>query len=339
MNEIPQQRIESVQAGKNITHAQIEAKRSLREQLERDVENFLAGGGETQVLPIGFTHFKDGVIPQSKAHVISDKERLDREKAIELKSQAIRGYKAAVKEQKKQETKRRYDAQIREQVAVMARFESKMQDKDDFKRLADMVGYQFRHLRNAARGHIRLGAEKWDQIKKLVKSFEYSEKHTAKAIKKPTKRPERKAPTTPSAESLRLKRLAEAKSEAIKNGEKSFIAECKKCGPAKFILQAGGKVFCYPCHLAHVERLKQKRMTKEQVSTLEQKRKRFTYNSELAEQTKLQGLRYFNGLCEKCGLTEFRIVGGGRKYHCVHCSKASAQKYKKWKRENTGATA
>ena len=41
MNEILQQRIESVQAGKNITHAQIEAKRSLREQLERGVEAFL----------------------------------------------------------------------------------------------------------------------------------------------------------------------------------------------------------------------------------------------------------------------------------------------------------
>ena len=41
MNEILQQRIESVRAGKNITHAQIEAKRSLREQLERGVEAFL----------------------------------------------------------------------------------------------------------------------------------------------------------------------------------------------------------------------------------------------------------------------------------------------------------
>ena len=332
MNEILQQRIESVQAGKNITHAQIEAKRSLREQLERDVENFLAGGGETQVLPIGFTHFKDGVIPQSKAQVISDKERLDREKAIELKDQAIREYKAAIKEQKKQ----RYEAQIQDQIAVMSKFESNLQNKSDFKRLAAMVGYHTQYLKGAAKGRTKLNAAKWDQIKKLVKSFEYSEKRTAKAIKEPTKNPKRKVP---SAESLRLKRLTEAKSEAIINGEKSFIAECKKCGPAKFILQAGVKVFCHPCHLAHVERLKQKRMTKEQVSTLEQKRKRFTYNSELAEQTKLQGLRYFNGLCEKCGLTEFRIVGGGRKYHCVHCSKASAQKYKKWKRENTGATA
>ena len=297
----------------------------IKDRSDWDISEWLNRGNKLKTLEFGFTHFKDGVIPQSKAQVISDKERLDREKAIELKDQAIRGYKAAVKEQKKQQ----YEAQIQDQIAVMSKFESKMQNKDDFKRLADMVGYQFRHLRNAARGHIKLGVEKWDQIKKLVKSFEYSEKRIAKAIKKPTKSPKRKALSAPSAESLRLKRLAEAKSEAIKNGEKSFIAECKKCGPAKFILQARGKVFCHPCHLAHVERLKQKRMTKEQVSTLEQKRKRFTYNSELAEQTKLQGLRYFNGLCEKCGLTEFRIVGGGRKYHCVHCSKASAQKYKK----------
>ena len=332
MNELLQQRIESVQAGRNTTHAQLEAKRSLREQLERDVESFLARGGETQVLPIGFTHFKDGVIPQSKAQVIGDKERLDREKAIELKDQAIREHKLAVKEQKRQQ----YEAQIQDQITAMSKFESKLQNKSDFKRLAAMAGYHPQYLKGAAKGRTKLNAAKWDQIKKLVKSFEYSEKRIVKAIKNPTKSPKHKAP---SAESLRLKRLAEAKSEAIKNGEKSFIAECKKCGPAKFILQAGSKVFCHPCHLSHVERLKQKRLTKEQVSSLEQKRKRFTYNSELAEQTKLQGLRYFNGLCEKCGLTEFRIVGGGRKYHCVHCSKASAQKYKKCKRENTGATA
>lgn len=51
MNEILQQRIESVQAGKNITHAQIEAKRSLREQLENDVEAFLKNGGKVETLP------------------------------------------------------------------------------------------------------------------------------------------------------------------------------------------------------------------------------------------------------------------------------------------------
>ena len=55
MNELLQQRIESVQAGKNITHAQIEAKRSLREQLDNDLEAFLKNGGAVEQLPQGFS--------------------------------------------------------------------------------------------------------------------------------------------------------------------------------------------------------------------------------------------------------------------------------------------
>ena len=55
MNEILQQRIESVQAGKNITHAQIEAKRSLREQLDSDLEAFLKNGGTVEQLPQCFS--------------------------------------------------------------------------------------------------------------------------------------------------------------------------------------------------------------------------------------------------------------------------------------------
>lgn len=55
MNEILQQRVESVQAGKNITHAQIEAKRSLREQLDSDLEAFLKNGGTVEQLAQGFS--------------------------------------------------------------------------------------------------------------------------------------------------------------------------------------------------------------------------------------------------------------------------------------------
>ena len=59
MNEILQQRIESVQAGKNITHAQIEAKRSLREQLDSGLEVFLKNGGTVEQLAQGAA--KDGM--------------------------------------------------------------------------------------------------------------------------------------------------------------------------------------------------------------------------------------------------------------------------------------
>lgn len=46
MNEILNQRIQSIQAGKDITHAQIVAKRNLREELDVALTEYLANGGE-----------------------------------------------------------------------------------------------------------------------------------------------------------------------------------------------------------------------------------------------------------------------------------------------------
>ena len=52
MNEILQQRIEFVQAGRNTTHAQIKAKRNLREELETEMEKYLARGGKVESLKV-----------------------------------------------------------------------------------------------------------------------------------------------------------------------------------------------------------------------------------------------------------------------------------------------
>lgn len=172
MNEILEQRISSVRAGKNITHAQIEAKRNLRDQLDRDLEEFLAKGREVEVLPRGFPNFKDGIVPQSTGRpAMSKQERIDREKAIEAKNQEIRDYKTALKQQRRLKAKQKHDAQIKEQIAVMGRFISKFPSKEDFKRLAEMTGYQTRHLRDAAKGHTKLGCEKWDFTKKAISNF------------------------------------------------------------------------------------------------------------------------------------------------------------------------
>ena len=172
MNEILEQRISSVRAGKNITPAQIEAKRNLRDQLDRKLEKFLAKGREVEVLPRGFSNFKDGIVPQSTGRpAMSKQERIDREKAIEAKNQEIRDYKTALKQQRRLKAKQKHDAQIKEQIAVMGRFISKFPSKEDFKRLAEMTGYQTRHLRDAAKGHTKLGCEKWDLTKKAISNF------------------------------------------------------------------------------------------------------------------------------------------------------------------------
>ena len=174
MNEILQQRIASVQVGKNITHAQIMAKQNLREQLERDLEEFLASGSEVKVLPNGFSNFRDGILPKTAVKpVLNEQDRIAREKAIEAKNQEIRAYKAARKEQRRLEAKQKHDAQIKEQIAVMGRFTSKFPSKEDFKRLAEMTGYQTRHLRDAAKGYTKLGCEKWDLVKKVISNFKF----------------------------------------------------------------------------------------------------------------------------------------------------------------------
>ena len=176
MNEILQQRIESVQAGKDLTHAQAVAKRSLREQLEKDMAEFAEKGGKVHQLATGFSHFKDGLIPTTAVKpVMSEKDRLDREKAIEERNQEIRKHKAALKQERQMAAKKRYDAQIKEQVVVLDRFVSKFPSKEDFKRLAEMTGYQTRHLRDAAKGHTKLGCEKWDVVKKVLKNFKVEE--------------------------------------------------------------------------------------------------------------------------------------------------------------------
>lgn len=50
-----QARITAAQAGKNTTFLELEKKKTLREQLEGDLELFLARGGEVNELPQGFS--------------------------------------------------------------------------------------------------------------------------------------------------------------------------------------------------------------------------------------------------------------------------------------------
>ena len=175
MNEILQQRIESVQAGKDLTHAQAVAKRSLREQLEKDMAEFAEKGGKVHELATGFSHFKDGIIPTTAVKpVMSEKDRLDREKAIEERNQEIRKHKAALKQERQMVAKKRHDAQIKEQIEILGRFESKSVNKADMKRLADMADYQVRHMRNAAKGHTKFSPEKWDLLKKAIATFKFA---------------------------------------------------------------------------------------------------------------------------------------------------------------------
>ncbi|EOR06694.1 hypothetical protein [Acinetobacter tandoii] len=55
MNELLQQRIQAVQIGRNTTFAQMEQKKSLRDELDSQLEAFLSNGGAIEQLPQGFS--------------------------------------------------------------------------------------------------------------------------------------------------------------------------------------------------------------------------------------------------------------------------------------------
>lgn len=172
MNEMLEQRISSVQMGKNITYANIVAKHNLREQLNRDLEEFLEKGAEVKILPRGFSHFPNGIIPQCTGNAKrNEQDRIEREKLIEAKNQEIRNYKAAYKEQRRLESKQKKDVQMKEQIDVLGRFVKQFPTRGDFKQLSNLSGYQTRHLRDAAKGYTRLASARWDLIKKVIKNF------------------------------------------------------------------------------------------------------------------------------------------------------------------------
>lgn len=183
-NEAFQRRIEAVQWGRDTTHAECVAKRSLREQLESDVAEFLAKGGAVQEIAAGYSYFKDGIIPRSAVKPITgEADRLAREKAIEDKNAEIRKQKEALKLARQAIAKKRYDAQIKEQVEILGEFYAKSVNKSDLKVLADVGDYQVQHMTNAMKGHTKLGPEKWELIKKAIAKFKFAAADGSKKTK------------------------------------------------------------------------------------------------------------------------------------------------------------
>lgn len=60
----------------NFNPSAVLKKEELRTQLNNQVEMFLKSGGAIEELPIGFTHFKDGIIPvdQKAIHHLRKKQ-------------------------------------------------------------------------------------------------------------------------------------------------------------------------------------------------------------------------------------------------------------------------
>lgn len=65
----------------NFNPSAVLKKEELRSQLDNQVEEFLKNGGSIQELPIGFTHFKDGILPVDQKAIHHLRKKQNDEKA------------------------------------------------------------------------------------------------------------------------------------------------------------------------------------------------------------------------------------------------------------------
>ena len=348
MNEILQQRIESVQAGKNITHAQIEAKRSLREQLERDVENFLAGGGETQVLPFGFTHFKDGAVPLDRKQVV--KPEAERNAKIERVNKEARQSKAAIKRQKEAERAKRQkelearkieraiaklerDAAKKEQAAIKAELKALGQTqaqidraerikrqvpllKDfrskaqmgDMQAMSTMLGFKKDIINKLSSGGVALSAKRLALLEEILPTFQYGTHMDHTKVVAKNISPKRAI----------WVRNHEAKNAALAKGHREFVGFCHKENKETIfnIYTTRNVSACASCVKA-LQKKKRKLITKKPREVSENRKRMLKAQAE--------NLKVFIGVCKHHGETPFRIHDVSS-FKCKACSAEAMHK-------------
>lgn len=281
------------------------------------LDEFLARGGKINTLPMGYTAFPDGNIPvrpkPRKADIIETPSA-----AIESRNENIR---KAVKPKREPKPKASLD-QIRDLVKEQTQVLSEVYSKffhGDKKRFCKLCGIGSKTLDNAKTGNGRIGQKRWDDVKLVIASFEYS---------KPRPKQKRYKPVE-SEEKSRRRKITAAKKEAEKNGQSVFMAPCKHHGMTKYYLHGKQSPRCAACRLAITKNQRELHKDAEQKC----KDQRAALNKERLLEAVEKGEAVFTGLCVSCGYTDFKYSRSpntiiGCTYRCITCTRASQIKYK-----------
>ena len=322
MNEIHQQRIESVQAGKNITHAQIEAKRSLREQLDRDLKEFLAKGKNVEVLPMGFTHFKDGKVPM---RATSKKEKQQHAEArVETPTEVILEKNKSIRKLKNPVLKNspakvaKIQAIVIEQMNVIAEFYSKMH-RGDKKRFCELCGITTKKLDNAKTGKGRIDEAHWRNIKAIMSGFVFTV---------PKQKTKRRYKRSEAPEALRRAQVIAARIQAEKDGKSVFKAPCKIHGMSDYYLHGKQPARCAKCRMEITKHHREVHLDAAQ----KDRKQRAEFNLAEAAKAVESGAFEFIGLCVRCGNSKMRVFNSkksktGYGYRCEKCTVESQKRY------------
>ncbi len=310
----------AVQAGKTATYAEISEKQKAREALNAELEEFLKHKQIT-VLPIGFTHFPDGILPRGAR--IESKEVRDAKieavnaevrkmqnisrPSVKPKKQALtleqieerESKKLEKRAQEKQAKKSAYTARILKQQELLRVFTSKAQF-GDIKVLTSMLGIK-NGISEICKGVFALSDARLKHLEECLKDFPYGE--FAKSLK-----------TSKEPKVLSERRKAwlfnrDAKKAALEKGEKTFMGRCSKEGiDAVFVIRPCGSSACKSCE---INATRGKRV-------VEPKERPRSANRILADKARAAMQSVFTAECKKHGVTEFYVTSIS-KHMCKKC--------------------
>lgn len=182
------------------------------QQLQSEVEAFLASGGRINQLSMGETQHSKGYVPQISAITIKPQG--------EAKPNEPKPSAAAV----------RIRAQLKEQNSVMIRF-NRHAKNGHYAVLARMAGVPRSAITNLKK-HAMLDKKKWEKLKKIIVDFDFSLAESQDERLR---------------EQQRRNKVHAAKRQAVLKGERVFIGPCKKHGESEYRIDLSGHSHCIEC--------------------------------------------------------------------------------------------
>ena len=286
------------------------------------VEEWLAQGNKPKELPIGFTHYPDGVIPKNNSRTIDELE--SKRKAIEEKNAQIRKAKEEAKAAARAEAEKR--KQLRKAESLRRKQEEKAKREAERKLKAlepkppvlklvkfreKTENYWRREIISMQkRSAMARGENKFHALCTRHGLTEYIIYKDKAACMRCRSRETRGY----SEEHFRRQRINEARRQAIENGQDTFMGECKNHGLTVYTVIHDGKSECREC------RIQSNKMTYEK-----ERHRRKLLRAANRDKAKEAGKRFFKSDCEKHGITLFRIKNCGYA-ECIECKREYDQK-------------
>lgn len=322
--------IQSVNNSHSALHCNELKNRSRSDELQSEVDAWLAKGNKVTPLEIGYTHFKDGILPVSRENARANKKsEHDRRKELEQKNAEIKAYKEALKAQRKAEQERKKKEREKEKLRLKREKEAKAKAKQkpvikrvkkSNKKELKLVEFpeqpeKFRRLMmSILRKEAQAKGEKtfigkckhhgWNQYNIEVHNVRCTGCMADAAAKLRAKS---------KFESNKVK--SEKQKLAIAKGDKTFMARCRHHGETLYAVRNTSSPVCIQCRNVSGK--------KANTRSMEKRKRKNTYYYELKaarDLAKSQGLKSFDFKCKKCGEFEQHIRTDGTSY-CINCSK------------------